>query len=94
MKKIPDDEITLRLFDWRRLKRKINLSSNLQKSYITVYSILFGIGGAAALSIIPILLAPELSVWWKAIYIVSTFFCLSVAIIFLILGNKHSKNYF
>jgi hypothetical protein len=92
---LPSDDgcYSIRRFDWNRIKGKvISFGQKRNISFNTISSILYGIGGSAGLSIIPINMADNVPAWINPFYGLITFFSILVAIIFTIIDSKTKKN--
>lgn len=92
---LPSDDgcYSIRKFDWSRIKRKVdNTGKKNNVDFKLFYSILYGVGGSAGLSIIPIAFADNLPNWVTPLYIIITFFSIGVAIILTVMDSKVQKN--
>ena len=84
---------SIRKFDWNRIKRKVVCTG--EKKFLDFklwYSIFYGVGTSAGLSIIPIAFTKDLPSWTTSLYINVTFFSFLVAIVFTFMNSKFSKN--
>lgn len=92
---LPSDDgcYSIRKFDWSRIKRKVdNTGKKDNVDFKLLYSILYGVGGSAGLSIIPMAFAENLPNWVTPLYIIITIFSIGVAIILTVMDSKVQKN--
>jgi len=84
---------SIRKFDWNRIKRKVIYTGEKKEiDFKLWYSILYGIGGSAGLSIIPITFTKDLPDWTKPLYIIISIFSVLIAILFTIMNSRFKKN--
>ena len=91
---IPEKEerLGIRNADWNRIKRRI---SRIPPSYSylrTWYSILFGVGGSAAVTIIPLKFTTNTPDWIIVLYVTTSIFSLLLSIFLVILEKKLNKD--
>lgn len=92
---LPSDDgcYSIRKFDWSRIKRKIdNTGSKDNVDFKLSYSILYGVGGSAGLSILPIAYAENLPRWVTPLYVIISIFGIGTAFILNVMDNKLDKN--
>lgn len=92
---LPSDDgcYSIRKFDWSRIKRKIdNTGSKDNVDFKLSYSILYGVGGSAGLSILPIAYAENLPSWVTPLYVIISIFGIGTAFILNVMDNKLDKN--
>lgn len=92
---LPSDDgcYSIRKFDWSRIKRKVdNTGKKVNIDFKLFYSILYGVGGSAGLSIIPIAFADKLPSWVTPLYVIITLFSVGIAIILTVMDSKVKKN--
>lgn len=80
-------KLGIRRADWERIKRLISNIPPETNVHQIVYTILFSIAGAIAISLIPIHSNPNLSPWVFPLYALFAFFSFIVAVIFCILDK-------
>lgn len=84
---------SIRKFDWSRIKRKIdNTGKKDNVDFKLFYSILYGVGGSAGLSILPIAYADNLPSWVTPFYVIISFFGIGLAIVLTVMDSKLNKN--
>lgn len=92
---LPSDDgcYSIRKFDWSRIKRKIdNTGTKDNIDFKLSYSILYGVGVSAGLSIIPIAYADNLPSWVTPLYEIISIFGIGLAVILNVMDNKLDKN--
>lgn len=80
-------KLAIRRADWNRIKRLISNIPPITNIYQIVYSILFSIAGAVAISLHPIYTNPDAAAWIFPLYMWLAIFAFVVAVIFCILGK-------
>lgn len=89
---IPSEEheslMAIRFADWQRLKRQLSRYSKPIPRLSNAYSILFSVGAAAGLSIIPLHLSKGLPAWVVPLYGCMSGFCLLFGAVFVLLDKN------
>jgi hypothetical protein len=92
---LPSNEgcYSIRKFDWNRIKRKVIYTGEKKEvDFKLWYSILYGVGASAGLSIIPIAYTNDLPSWTKPLYIIVALFSILIAIVFTIMNSRFKNN--
>jgi hypothetical protein len=92
---LPSDDgcYSIRKFDWSRIKRKIDSTGTKDNiDFKLSYSILYGVGVSAGLSIIPIAYADNLPSWVTPLYVIISIFGIGLAVILNVMDNKLDIN--
>lgn len=89
----PDSEgrMAIRCSDWARIKRKLSDILKPPSRLQIVYSILFGVAGSSALSIIPLAIAKNLPAWVLPLYICVFLFSLVGGSVFVYVEKENLK---
>ncbi len=78
----------IRKGDWNRLKRNIDNIPSEVKGLQIASSVLFGFGGASALSFFLVCFSPDASPWLFSIFLCFTVFSIVIASILLAVNNR------